>query len=178
MIPHAKRFGNHQLYYIYIYSQPVGLIILNARWLWNANVLQNKERKSQKVIIHLNIVKSWSITASHRPQLSFCFTTENIRNRVGLVHTVEIFDRNKLLYTANEGPVKFNINVWFSFMYSQKWNCEASLFPKHNYNDLFPNSYIRISVRDLHIFPGSVCIFFAAKYVDISWEHLNRLQTH
>ena len=25
-----------------------------------------------------------------------------------------------------------NINVWFRFVYSQKWNCEASLFPKQN----------------------------------------------
>ena len=44
-----------------------------------------------------------------------------------------------------------NINVWFPFMYSQKWNCAASLFPKQNCNFLSPNSYTRISVRDLYI---------------------------
>ncbi len=44
-----------------------------------------------------------------------------------------------------------NINVWFPFMYSQKRNCAASLFPKQNYNVLSPDSYIHISVRDLYI---------------------------
>jgi hypothetical protein len=48
-----------------------------------------------------------------------------------------------------------NINVWFPFMYSQNWNCAASLFPKQNYNVLSPNSYTHIlytlSVRDLYI---------------------------
>ncbi len=43
------------------------------------------------------------------------------------------------------------INVWFAFMYSQKWNCAASLFPEQNYNVLSPNSYTHISVRDLFI---------------------------
>ncbi len=43
------------------------------------------------------------------------------------------------------------INVWFPFMYSQKRNCAASLFPKQIYNVLFPNSYTHISVRDLCI---------------------------
>ncbi len=44
-----------------------------------------------------------------------------------------------------------NINVWFPFMYSNKWNCAASLFPKQNYNVLSQNSYTHISVRDLYI---------------------------
>ncbi len=35
-------------------------------------------------------------------------------------------------------------------MYSQNWNCAASLFPKQNYNVLSPNSYTHISVRDLY----------------------------
>ncbi len=49
-------------------------------------------------------------------------------------------------------------NVWFPFMYSQKWNCAASLFLKQNYNVLFPNSYTRIS-WEIYIFPGFVCLF-------------------
>jgi hypothetical protein len=54
--------------------------------------------------------------------------------------------------TANEGPVKIQYNCLVPiFMYSQKWNCAASLFPKHNYNVLSPNSYTHISVRDLYI---------------------------
>ncbi len=77
-----------------------------------------------------------------------------------------------------KGRWESNINVWFPFMYFQKWNCAASLFPKQNYNVLSPNSYINISVRDLYIFPGSVGLFAAAKYVDRSWVYINRSQTH
>ncbi len=38
-----------------------------------------------------------------------------------------------------KGQWESNINVWFPFKYSQKWNCAASLFPKQNYNGLSPN---------------------------------------
>ncbi len=50
-----------------------------------------------------------------------------------------------------------NINVRFPFMYSQKWNCAGYLFPKHNYNVLFPNSYTHISVRDLYVYFQDRC---------------------
>ncbi len=50
-----------------------------------------------------------------------------------------------------KGQWESNINVWFPVMYSQKWNCAASLFLKQNYNALSPNSYTHISVRDLYI---------------------------
>jgi hypothetical protein len=61
-------------------------------------------------------------------------------------------------------------------MYSQKWNCAASLFPKQNYNVLCPNSYTQ-HLWKIYIFPGSVCLLAAAKYVDRSWEYINRSQT-
>ncbi len=45
-----------------------------------------------------------------------------------------------------------NINVWFLFMYSQKWNCAALLFPnQQNYNVLSPNFRTHVSVTDLYI---------------------------
>ncbi len=44
-----------------------------------------------------------------------------------------------------------NINVWLTFMYSQKWNCAALLFPKQNYNVLSPNIHIHVSVSDLYM---------------------------
>jgi hypothetical protein len=49
-----------------------------------------------------------------------------------------------LLYSTLQmmGRWESNINVWFRSMYSQKWNCAASLFPKQNYNGLSPNSCI------------------------------------
>ncbi len=58
------------------------------------------------------------------------------------------------------------------FMYSQKWNCTVSLFPKQNYNVLCPNSYTHISVRFIHFQDGSV-YFAAAKYLDRTWEYVN-----
>jgi hypothetical protein len=33
-----------------------------------------------------------------------------------------------------KGRWEYNINVWFRFMYSQKWNCATSLSSKQNYN--------------------------------------------
>ncbi len=70
------------------------------------------------------------------------------------------------------------INFWFPFMYSIPRNeivRAASLFPKQNYNVLSPNSYTHISVRD---FQDRSVYFAAAKYVDRSWEYVNRSQTH
>ncbi len=74
-----------------------------------------------------------------------------------------------------------NINVWFPFMYSQKWNCAlcsaASIFPKQNYNVLSPNSYTHKSVRDLYI-PGSVCLFLLQPNMWTDPRYINRSQTH
>jgi hypothetical protein len=50
-----------------------------------------------------------------------------------------------------KGWLESNINVWFQFMYSQKWNCAASLFPQQNYNFLSPNFRIHVSVSELYI---------------------------
>ncbi len=50
-----------------------------------------------------------------------------------------------------KGRWEANKNVWLPFLYSQEWNCAASLFLKQNYNVLSPNSYTHISVRDLYI---------------------------
>ncbi len=50
-----------------------------------------------------------------------------------------------------KGRWESNINVLFRFMYSQKWNCTASLFPKQNYNVLSHNFHIHESVSELYI---------------------------
>ncbi len=50
-----------------------------------------------------------------------------------------------------KGRWESNLNVWFRFTYSQKWNCATSLFPEQNYNVLSPNFHIDVSVSNLYI---------------------------
>ena len=50
-----------------------------------------------------------------------------------------------------KGRWESDINVWFRFMYSQKWNCVASLYSKQNYNFLSPNFRIHVSLIDSYI---------------------------
>ncbi len=76
-----------------------------------------------------------------------------------------------------KGQWKSNINVWFRFMYSQKWDCSVSLFPKQNYNVMAPNFHIHVSVSDLYSQDRSA-YFAAAKYADCSWEYTNRSQIY
>ncbi len=46
-----------------------------------------------------------------------------------------------------KGRWESNINVWFRFMYSQKWNCaRPCCFQKKVYNVLSPNFHIHVSV--------------------------------
>ncbi len=55
-----------------------------------------------------------------------------------------------------KGRWESNKNVWFPFMYSQRWNCYFQ--NRITYNVLSPSSYTHISVR-VYIFPGLVCLF-------------------
>ncbi len=53
------------------------------------------------------------------------------------------------------------------------------LFPKQHYNILSPSSYTHISVRDLYTYFQDWSAYSAAgKYVDQSWEYINRSQKH
>jgi hypothetical protein len=59
--------------------------------------------------------------------------------------------------TANEGMVRIHFKC--RFMYSQKWNCTALLFPKQNYKVLSPNFHINVSVSDWYILRISLLIW-------------------
>ena len=63
-----------------------------------------------------------------------------------------------------KGQWNSNINVWFPFMYSQKFSVSKFL---HSY----------ICERFIHFLDRSV-YFAVAKYVGGSWEYINRSQTH
>ncbi len=77
--------------------------------------------------------------------------------------------------TANEGPVRIQYKYMVPIYVFPEMKL---LFTKHNYNDLSPSSYSHISVRDIYIFPRLICLFCWRKYVDRSWEYINRSQTH
>ncbi len=50
------------------------------------------------------------------------------------------------------GRWESNVNIWFRFMYSQKWNHTASYFQNRIIcNVLSPNFHIRVSVSKLYI---------------------------
>jgi hypothetical protein len=61
----------------------------------------------------------------------------------------------------------------------QRQNAEnlKQIFPEKEYRDLSPNFSIHVSVSELYI-PRWVCLFGWRKYVDWSWEYINRSKTH
>jgi hypothetical protein len=63
----------------------------------------------------------------------------------------------------------------------QRQNAEnlKQIFPEKEYRGLSPNFHIHVSVSELHIYSHEgVCLFCWRKYVDRSWEYINRSQTH
>ncbi len=72
-----------------------------------------------------------------------------------------------------KGRWESNINVWFPFMYSQKWSC------------FFQNRIVMFRLQFLHSYICERFIYFrdrsaypaAGKYVDQSWEYINCSQT-
>jgi hypothetical protein len=76
---------------------------------------------------------------------------------------------------ANEGHRwESNINVWFPFLYSQKWNC---YFQNRIKMFCLPVPTL-IYLWEIYIFLGSGRLFCCSKYVDQYWEYLNCSQTH
>ncbi len=73
-----------------------------------------------------------------------------------------------------KGRWESNINVWFPFMYSRKWNC---YFQNRIIMFCLPVLTL-IYLWEICMFPGSVCLFCCGKNVDRSWEYINRSQTH
>ncbi len=111
------------------------------------------------------------------------FVPRNSRNSVGINHWFRLFrlPRN-YFFVGNSQPYAWrvknnwinwfgntqqikglwesNINVWFRFMNSQKWNCMASLFPGQNYNVLSPNfQFTLMYLWAIYIFLGLICLF-------------------
>jgi hypothetical protein len=61
----------------------------------------------------------------------------------------------------------------------QRQNAEnlKQIFPGKNYRGLSPNFHIHVSVSELYI-PTMGLPFCWRKYMDRSWEYINRSQTH
>ncbi len=76
------------------------------------------------------------------------------------VHTTMLVLMTCLFYGALQmkGRWESKINIWFLFMYSQKWNCEASLFPNRIIMFCLPIPTL-LYLWEIYIFPGSVWLF-------------------
>jgi hypothetical protein len=74
-----------------------------------------------------------------------------------------------------KGSWKSNINVWFPFLYSQKWNCYF-----HNLIIMFCLAVPTLTyLWDIYIFPGSVCLFCCREICGpILGIYISRSQTH
>ncbi len=79
-------------------------------------------------------------------------------------------------HTANEGPVRIQYKCLVPIYVFP----EMKLLPKkQNYKVLSPSSYTHISVRNLYMYFQDRSAYIAArKYMDKSWEYINRSQTH
>ncbi len=76
-----------------------------------------------------------------------------------------------------KGWWKSNMNVWFPFMYSQKWYC---YFQNRIIMFCLPVPILKLyifSKRFIYFQDRSV-YFAAGKYVDRFWEYINHSQTH
>ncbi len=85
-----------------------------------------------------------------------------------------------LLYSLStlqmKGWWESNINAWFPFIYSHKWNC---YFQNKIIMFCLPVLHSYICERFLSISRIGLPIYYAAgKYVDRSWKYINRPQTH
>jgi hypothetical protein len=79
------------------------------------------------------------------------------------------------MYAANEEPVKI---LYKCLVPIYVFTEIKLLFPKQNYNVLPPSSSTHISVIDLYISRIGQFILLQGKYVDQSWEFINRSQLH
>ncbi len=80
------------------------------------------------------------------------------------------------VHTANEDRWESNINGWFPYMYSQKWNC---FFQNRIIMFCLPvPTLIRYIFKRFISFQDRSAYFAAGKYVDRPWEYINHSQIH
>ncbi len=81
----------------------------------------------------------------------------------------------------NRWDISFNNLLQCIFVATlQRKNTEISkqIFPEKEYRGLSPNFYIHVSVSNIYLPTIGLPIFCWRKYVDRSWDYINRSQTH
>jgi hypothetical protein len=82
--------------------------------------------------------------------------------------------RNQYTTTLQmKGRWESNLNVWFPFMYSQKWNCYFQ-----NRIIMSPSSIHSYICERFKYFQDRSAYSAAGQYVNRSWEYINRSPTH
>ncbi len=105
-----------------------------------------------------------------RHSLNICeLDTDYYYREVGccLTHYHSVLCHSVTTTLQMKGWWESDINVWFRFMYSQKWNCAALSFPKQNYTVLSPKFHIHVSVSDLYIPRMSLLILLGRSILGI-----------
>jgi hypothetical protein len=98
----------------------------------------------------------------------------NKKKNCAIANTVQYCTQAR--YTANEGLLRIQYKCLVPIMYSQKLNCN---FQNRIIMFCLPVSTLMYSICERFIyFQDRSAYSSAGKYVDQSWEYINRSQTH
>jgi hypothetical protein len=85
---------------------------------------------------------------------------------------------HELALQMKKGPVRIQYKFLVKILVFLEMKLQGSLFPNRNYNFLFPNFHIHVSVSDLYIPRIGQPILLQPNKADRSWEYINRSRIH